>query len=304
MLRAFRSGARSSSAPTPTSSSRERSISQGKSPWDLKVNGTLNLSVLEEFNPDMVTSGVATVNATVRGTLDQPQLLGRFELKNASLYMTDVPNGLDQANGVIVFDPNRATIEKLTATSGGGRITLSGFIVYGTGEPTFRIQARAEGVRIRYPEGLSTSSNAALNLTGSRSHSVLSGTITILRASFNPQTDVGSMIAGAGKPIETPTTPNPYLRDMHLDVRVETVPNLSLSDGALQQRAGRRPTCGSGAPRPGQRVLGHITVTQGEIEFFGNKYQINRGEIGFYNLARIEPVLTHGPRDQGPRRRL
>ena len=262
-----------------------------KNPWDLKVNGSLNLGVLEEFNPDMVTTGVATVNATVRGTLDRPQLLGRFELKNASLYMTDVPNGLDQANGVIVFDPNRATIEKLTATSGGGRITLSGYIVYGTGEPSFRIQARAEGVRIRYPEGLSTSSNAALNLTGSRSQSVLSGTITVLRASFNPQTDVGSMIAGAGKPIETPTTPNPYLRDMHLDVRVETVPNLTFQTALsnnVQAQADLRVR--GTAARPA--VLGHITVTQGEIEFFGNKYQINRGEIGFYNLARIEPVLA------------
>jgi translocation and assembly module TamB len=262
-----------------------------KNPWDLKVTGSLNLGVLEEFNADMATTGIATVNATVRGTLDHPQLVGRFELKDASLYMTDLPNGLDQANGVVVFDPNRATIEKLTATSGGGRITLSGYVVYGNGDPSFRIQARADGVRLRYPEGVSTSSNAALNLSGSKSQSVLSGTITILRASFNPQTDVGSLIAGAGKPIETPAAPNPYLRDMHLDVRVETVPNLSLQTTLsrnLQAQADLRVR--GTAARPS--VLGHINVTQGEIEFFGNKYQINRGEISFYNLARIEPVIA------------
>jgi translocation and assembly module TamB len=38
-------------------------------------------------------------------------------------------------------------------------------------------------------------------------------------------------------------------------------------------------------------VLGRVTINQGEIQFFGNKYAINRGEIGFYNPARIEPVL-------------
>ncbi len=30
---------------------------------------------------------------------------------------------------------------------------------------------------------------------------------------------------------------------------------------------------------------------QGEIEFFGNRYTITRGEISFYNTATIEPIL-------------
>jgi translocation and assembly module TamB len=37
--------------------------------------------------------------------------------------------------------------------------------------------------------------------------------------------------------------------------------------------------------------LGRIVVNQVELHFFGNKYQINRGEIGFFNPVRIEPVL-------------
>ena len=34
-----------------------------------------------------------------------------------------------------------------------------------------------------------------------------------------------------------------------------------------------------------------MTVNQGEVQFFGNKYTINRGEIGFFNPVKIEPVL-------------
>jgi translocation and assembly module TamB len=264
---------------------------QGKNPWDVRVNGTLNLGVLEEFNSDLITSGVTTVNATIRGSLQQPQLLGRLDLKNASLYMTDVPNGLDQVNGVIVFDPNRATIEKITGATGGGRITLSGFVSYGKGEPTFRLQGRADGVRIRNAEGISTSANAALDLAGSRRHSVLSGTVTVLRAVFNPKTDLGSLIAGAAKPVAAPSTPNPYLREMYLDVRVESVPNLvfqSALSSNIQAEADLRIRGTAAKPA----VLGRVTINQGEIQFFGNKYQINRGEIGFYNPARIEPSLN------------
>jgi translocation and assembly module TamB len=38
-------------------------------------------------------------------------------------------------------------------------------------------------------------------------------------------------------------------------------------------------------------VLGNITVNSGEIEFFGNKYTINRGEVDFTNPAKIEPII-------------
>ncbi len=38
-------------------------------------------------------------------------------------------------------------------------------------------------------------------------------------------------------------------------------------------------------------VLGRISVNEGQIQVFGNKYTINRGEISFFNPAKIEPVL-------------
>jgi len=38
-------------------------------------------------------------------------------------------------------------------------------------------------------------------------------------------------------------------------------------------------------------VLGNVTVNSGEIEFFGNRYTINRGEVNFNNPAKIEPII-------------
>ncbi|MEJ7606785.1 MAG: hypothetical protein WKF37_11085 [Bryobacteraceae bacterium] len=68
------------------------------SPYDLRLEGKLNLGVLRSFDEDVVSSGAAVVNASVRGSLKDPQVSGRLELKNASLYLTSLPNGLDQAN--------------------------------------------------------------------------------------------------------------------------------------------------------------------------------------------------------------
>jgi translocation and assembly module TamB len=39
-------------------------------------------------------------------------------------------------------------------------------------------------------------------------------------------------------------------------------------------------------------MLGRITITQGQLTFFGTKYQVSDGSIAFYNPVRIAPVLN------------
>ena len=91
-----------------------------KSPWDLRIDGSLNLGVIQDFNNDIVSSGNTTIAASVRGSLPDPQIAGRMELKAASFNLADVPNGLDNANGVILFDKRRATIESLRRRRAAG----------------------------------------------------------------------------------------------------------------------------------------------------------------------------------------
>ncbi|HYO82596.1 MAG TPA: hypothetical protein VES20_14425, partial [Bryobacteraceae bacterium] len=193
---------------------------------DLSMKGNLNVGVLQNFDPDLIASGIAVVNASVRGTVDKPDLSGRMELRNASFYIRDFPNGLDGANGIVLFDQRRATIEKLTAHTGGGELALNGFVGFGGRELLYQLQGRAERVRIRYPEGVSTTSNAVLTLTGTTSRSLLTGTVTVVRAGFNPRTDIGGILASAPAPSIAPASQNLFLRGMQFDVRVETAPNL------------------------------------------------------------------------------
>ncbi|MEJ7606786.1 MAG: translocation/assembly module TamB domain-containing protein [Bryobacteraceae bacterium] len=155
---------------------------------------------------------------------------------------------------------------------------------------SYRLQARADRVRVRYPEGVSTTINANLSLTGSTARSLLSGVVTVQRAGFNPRTDVGGLLASSAAPVDTPTAPNQYLRGMQFDVRIETIPNLQFQTtltNDLQAEADLR--LKGTAVKP--VLQGRIVVNQGEIQFFGNKYTINRGEIGFFNPVKIEPVL-------------
>ncbi|MCX6620703.1 MAG: translocation/assembly module TamB domain-containing protein, partial [Acidobacteria bacterium] len=257
--------------------------------WDLRLDGTLNLAIARSFNNNLRTEGGSTFNIAIRGPIGDPQITGQMELKNASFNYSDLPNGISNANGVIVFDRNRATISKLSGNSGGGEVSVSGFVGFGTGALLYRLGARATNVRVRYPEGTSTTVSAVLNLSGNSDQSLLSGAIAIERVGFRPKTDVGGLLAAA-QPVSTPAAPNEAMRNIQLDVRIQTSANAEFSTSYTQDvRAEADLRLRGNAARPS--LLGRVNILQGEVLFFGNRYTINRGDVSFYNPTRIEPVL-------------
>ncbi|MDQ6760043.1 MAG: translocation/assembly module TamB domain-containing protein [Acidobacteriota bacterium] len=278
--------------PETTIEVQGRLAAGSKSPWDVRVNGSINLAILQLFNPDLLASGNASVNSTLRGAFSEPEVSGQLVLKNASLYLTDLPNGLDQANGLIFFDKNRATVNQLTAMSGGGRIKFQtgSFVGFRGGGLVYRVQGSADHVRYRSPEGVSITVNAAMSLLGTSDNSVLSGTVTVMKAGFNPKTDIGSLLATTARPVSTQSIPNPYLRGIQYDIRVESAASLEIETSLTRNIEAEANVRVRGTlERP--VVLGNLSVNEGEIEFFGNKYNINRGDVNFYNTVKIEPII-------------
>ncbi|HYK58256.1 MAG TPA: translocation/assembly module TamB domain-containing protein [Bryobacteraceae bacterium] len=257
---------------------------------DISVNGSVNLIVLQLLNPNFLASGNAAVTATLQGSLTSPSLNGRLEIKDASLYLNDITTGADHANGVVRFDRNRAIVEKLTAQTGGGTATFGGFIEFGQAL-TYRLQAQAKQVRVRYPEDLSNTFDANLTLTGTSDTSTLAGTLTLNRTVFNPSTDLARLLAAASQaPSPANLAPSDYLRGMSFNIQIEGSPDFQFQtsltrdvEAAVNMRLRGTPA------RP--LLLGTIEVTEGEVQLFGNTYAIDRGEIRFQNPVRIEPIL-------------
>lgn len=263
-----------------------------KSPWDLNIQGRINFSILELFNPDLLGSGASLVNVAIRGPLTEPQVEGRLELRNASLFLRDVPNGIDQANGLILFDRNRATVQNLTAQTGGGDIKFESgsFVGFRGTALVYRLQAAAHNVRYRSGNGVSLTMDGSVALVGTSENSVLSGSVSVTRASFNPRTDLGALFASTAKPVAE-ATQNDYLNGVQFDVRVVTSRTLEVETSLTRNIQADADVRLRGTPdRP--VLLGHITVNSGQAEFFGNKYSINRGEITFDNPAKIEPNIN------------
>jgi translocation and assembly module TamB len=265
-------------------------LQNDRSPLDLRVAGKVDLGIVHDFDPDFVASGALVGDAGVRGKPEAPLITGRVQVQNAALNVVDFPNGLSNANGTILFTGDRATIEKLTGETGGGKVELSGFVSYPGDVPVFQLQATANQVRVRYPEGVSTVANADLRLAGTSDRSTVTGAITILRTGFNPQSDFSSVIAKSAEPVRTPPARTGLLGGMNFDVQIESAPDIQFQSSLtqdLQVEANLRLRGNASNPA----LLGRINITQGQMVFFGTRYNINQGSVAFFNPLKIDPIL-------------
>ncbi len=259
-------------------------------PLDLRVTGSSQLAAIQGYYPDIIASGTAELQSSLRGSFAQPRPSGRIEIKDASVNVADLPNGISKANGVILFDGSRATVQSLTGETGGGKVALTGFVGFGGEEMVYRLQGTGTQIRLRYPEGVSTTVNAALSLTGARKRSLLSGEITIVRTGFNPRTDFSSLLAKSAEPVKVASARTGPLAGMDLDVRIETSPDISV-ESALAQDIQVEASLRLRGTGYNPALLGRIAITQGEVNFFGTKYAINQGTITFSNPVKVEPVF-------------
>jgi translocation and assembly module TamB len=261
-----------------------------KNPLDVRVNGNVDLAILHEVNPDFESSGQVITNANVRGSFDAPQVTGRMEFQKAAFGIVGVPNGISEATGVITFTKERANIQNFTGQTGGGQISLTGFAGYGGGPMLFRLHGVVRKVRVRYPEGVSTVADADLDFTGSSDRSTLSGSVTIVRTAFNPNSDFSSLLAKSAEPVQTSAARTGILGGLNFDVQINTAPDIQFQSSLtqdVQMEANLRLKGTFSNPA----VVGRITINQGVVSFFGTRYNVTQGSVSFFNPVRIDPIL-------------
>jgi len=259
----------------------------GSHQLDFASSGAINLKVAQTIDPDLTAGGNSTFEVEAHGTLQNPGLTGRIEFQNAALSLEDIPNGLSQLHGSLEFNQNRLEVRSLTAMSGGGLLSVAGYLAYQNG--LFAdLTVTGNQIRIRYPQGVSSLADATLRLQGPQNNLLLSGNVLITRFTMNPDFDITALAAQASTasaiaPLEAPSN------HVRLDVHVASSPQLNFQN-AYAKLAGDvdlrlRGTLASPS------LLGRVSITEGSAMIAGTRYELQHGEISFTNPVRIQPSI-------------
>jgi translocation and assembly module TamB len=260
----------------------------GEHQLDLHAQGSLNLKLIESFNPDFNSSGMVTVDLAVSGTLSRPIAQGRLQIAGGAIAYIDLPSALSDINGSLVFNQDRLQIENLTAHTGGGLVTFGGYATSHNRQVNFDLTLQGRDVRLRYPPGVSATATADAHWVGSNTSSTLSGDITITKLAVTPGFDFAAYIQRATQTATLPQT-NPLLNRIRLDVHIVTTPELQMQTAVARLSGDADLRLRGTAAKP--VLLGRADIIEGDVYFNGTKYRLERGDVSFTNPLTTTPVL-------------
>jgi translocation and assembly module TamB len=257
------------------------------------------------------SSGTATIEATVKGPLENPQLSGTANIEKGEFRWGTMPR-LEAINGPLTFDGNGVNADGLRARIGTGAVVFGGNLLVDLNEfrrSTYDLTATGKSMVIRYPEGFQSKVDADLTLTGPITTPTLAGTVTVISATYVKRfdTDTAAFLGLAGGPetslappvVEGPDEGGAVLTtDVHIvaprsTLHIDSGPGTHIEgSGFLDYKAeGDRAS-----------ILGRIEIDRGWVTWNSNKFVLQSAKIGFDNPSRIEPnfavsaaVRPHAP---------
>jgi translocation and assembly module TamB len=256
----------------------------------LTAQGKADAALLSLIDPAVQAAGPSEVKLRVSGSLAHPLLYGALDVQDASLGYGDLPVRLTELKGAIALEGERATIRSLRGTSGGGAVTLGGFLTFAH-PPRFNLEAQLTQVRVRYPPEFSSVLDGSLRLVGTAESAQLGGELTVrqifAREDFNWLARLGK--AGVAVEAKPAAVASPLASNLRLNVQVVSAPAVRFETRDLRLVADIDLRLTGTLANPVQ--LGTIHVTSGEAVFRGNRYTLNRGNISMTNPFRTQLVV-------------
>ncbi len=260
----------------------------GDAPASLLAQGTVNLQLLQIFNPDLQSSGELRLNINSHGPLDSRNLGGEIDVVNVSFLSADLPVGLQHGNGVLTLSADRLNIDRLQGTVGGGTVTAQGGIVLRP-QLQFNMGVAAQGVRLLYPQGMRENMDATLRLTGALNHAALGGTMNVSDLSFTPTFDLTAFIRQFSSGVQAPPQRG-FAQNLALNIAVRSTNNVNLVSRTLSVGGTANLQVRGTAAQP--VILGRVNLSGGDIIANGNRFVLTGGTVQFVNPSETEPVVN------------
>jgi translocation and assembly module TamB len=257
-------------------------------PVSLLLQGSVDLRLLQLFEPDVSTSGQLRFDINSYGQLANPNVEGQIRVVNAAFASGDLPLGLSNGNGVLTLTRDRLNITEFAGTVGGGQVTASGSVLY---RPTlqFDMALQGKGIRLLYPDGVRSGVGMNLYLTGSTESAALRGQVNLYQLSFTPDFDLTSMMGQFGGSVSPPPSQG-FSNNLQLAIAVRSPNGIELSNRQLSLSGSMNLNVTGSAAEP--VILGRINLTGGDLLFNNERFLLQGGTIDFVNPTETQPVLN------------
>jgi len=256
----------------------------------LTAQGMADAALLSLLEPGLQATGGCELKLGVSGSPAHPVLNGTLDVQDVSLSYGDLPFRLSSLKGTIELEGERAVVRSLRGVSGGGAVTVNGFVTL-TQTPRFELQANLDQVRVRYPADFITLLHGNLGLAGSPDRGQLQGELVVRQvlASENVNWLVRMIQAGGLYGEQTPGVPSLLASKIRLNVRVTSAPPVRLETRDLRLLADLDVRLQGTLANPVE--VGTIHLLSGEAVFRGNRYKLIRGDLSLTNPLRTRAVL-------------
>jgi translocation and assembly module TamB len=261
------------------------------------IVGDLNLRVLNGLSPDIFLAGTTHLEVRVAGSFEDPRLTGTASLAGASVstLLTDERLTVQNINGSVRFTADRAQIDSLTGTLGGGRVGITGGALLAGFSPTdFRLNVRAENVTVPLPQDIRATADADLVLQGRAQAQILSGLVNLRRAEYTEDIELADFInrrreatisegGGGGDG-------GGFGANLRLDLRVEGRDALVVRNNLADIVGSVNLQVRGSAEEP--VIGGRVTVARGTLNFRNDRYELTRAYIDLPARVDADPILN------------
>jgi autotransporter translocation and assembly factor TamB len=266
----------------------------GARPLDLKAQVSLPATWLGMVAPSLRATGSFDALATVRGTADRPEVNGEGGLRDGRVILLGFPHSFDDLRATVLFYPDSVVLDGLSTRLGGGLLQANGRVdLPAKGSFTYRFQATARDVTLRYPEGWLVRGGGDLTLVSTEGGRQVSGALDLDRAYYlrDIQLGLAQMMRSllARQRLQVAET-DEVLSSTQLNLALRIPGGLRVRNNLANLRGSADLLVRGSLARP--VVFGRVEAERGgTVVYAENEYKVERAILSFANPYRIEPVV-------------
>lgn len=141
------------------------------------VDGNANLRLFHIFVPFMEEfGGMGKISANISGSLIRPEILGSAKVTNGFAKLKGFPHPFERVSGDVQFSASKILINTFSGNLAGGTFHGDGQLsIEGPRNLPLNVEAKLENGSFNVPEGIRTSGDAEVSITGNWFPFLLSG---------------------------------------------------------------------------------------------------------------------------------